>query len=208
MTKPANRGRMKQYPHSVSSMTGEASLFDQEGNRKYLNTEERLKFYEMAKLIPERRHRSFCLTLYYTGCRISEALELHRRGLDHSNKMVIFRTLKQRRKDRYRALPIPDELIHELDSQIRLGTNTEHIWNFSRSTGWRIVKKIMKQSGLGGVKATPKGLRHGFAVACITAQIPMPTLQKWMGHSRFETTTIYLDFVGKDERDLAKKLWA
>ena len=188
-------------------MTGEASLFDREGNRKYLNPEERLKFYEMAKLIPELRDRSFCLTLYYTGCRISEALELDSRSLDHSNKMLIFRTLKQRRNDRYRALPIPNELIHEIDSQIRSRTNTDLIWNFSRTTGWRVIRKIMQQAGLDGVKATPKGLRHGFAVACISAQIPMPTLQKWMGHSRFETTTIYLDFVGKDERDLAKRIW-
>lgn len=182
-------------------------MFDQEGNRKYLNAEERLKFYEMAKLIPERRYRSFCLTLYYTGCRISEALELHCRSLDHSNKSVIFRTLKQHRKDRYRALPIPDELIYEIEEQIRLGTNTDFVWNFSRVTGWRVIKKVMKQAGLEGIKATPKGLRHGFAVACITAQIPMPTLQKWMGHARFETTTIYLDFVGRDERNLAERMW-
>ena len=199
---------MKQNPHSVSSMTGEASLFDQEGNRKYLNAEERLKFYEMAKLMSDHRHRSFCLTLYYTGCRISEALELHSRSLDHSNGTLIFRTLKQRRKNRYRALPIPDDLIHEIGRVISLGSNTVNVWGFSRTTGWRIIKKIMQQAGLNGVKASPKGLRHGFAVACISAQIPMPTVQKWMGHSRFETTTIYLDFVGKDERDLAKRIWS
>lgn len=183
-------------------------MFDQDGNRKYLNTEERLKFYEVAKLIPEQRDRSFCLTLYYTGCRISEAIELHHRSLDRSNGTVIFRTLKQRHKDRYRALPIPDELMHEIDKLIRLGTNTGHIWDFSRTTGWRIIKKIMQQAGFHGVKASPKGLRHGFAIACISARIPMSTLQKWMGHSRFETTTIYLDFVGKDERDLAKRVWS
>ena len=96
---------MKQNADSVSFVSGEAQLFDQEGNRKYLNAEERLQFYEEVKRIPERGHRSFCLTLYYTGCRISEALGLRRRSLDHSNKMVIFRTLKQRSKDRYRALP-------------------------------------------------------------------------------------------------------
>jgi len=66
----------------------------------------------------------------------------------------------------------------------------------------------MKLAGLNGVKATPKGLRHGFAITCISEGIPLPTLQKWLGHARLETTAIYLDFVGEDERRLAEKIWS
>jgi integrase/recombinase XerD len=54
----------------------------------------------------------------------------------------------------------------------------------------------------------PKGLRHGFVVACIGQNIPLTTVQKWLGHSRLETTAIYLSVAGEEEREFAKRLWA
>lgn len=56
--------------------------------------------------------------------------------------------------------------------------------------------------------ACPKGLRHGIAIACIEESIPQTTVQKWLGHARLETTAIYLDARGEEERELAKRLWA
>ncbi len=47
--------------------------------------------------------RTFCLTLAYTGCRISEALELTPERVDLSDKSITFRTLKQRDKIKYRS---------------------------------------------------------------------------------------------------------
>jgi integrase/recombinase XerD len=29
----------------------------------------------------------------------------------------------------------------------------------------------------------------------------------WLGHARLETTAIYLDVSGEEERDLAKRFW-
>ena len=65
----------------------------------------------------------------------------------------------------------------------------------------------MTQAGIDGGMASPKGLRHGFAIACIAKSIPLPTIQKWMGHARMETTAIYLGVTGVEERELAKRLW-
>jgi site-specific recombinase XerD len=66
----------------------------------------------------------------------------------------------------------------------------------------------MAQAGVRGIQACPKGLRHGFAVACLAQQIPLPTVQKWLGHARMETTAIYLEVSGDEERALAKRLWS
>jgi len=46
------------------------SLFDEEGNRKYLNTKERKKFLECIPKFNTQK-RLFCLTLFQTGCRIT-----------------------------------------------------------------------------------------------------------------------------------------
>jgi site-specific recombinase XerD len=66
----------------------------------------------------------------------------------------------------------------------------------------------MERAGVAGGMACPKGLRHGFAVACLAQKIPLPTVQKWLGHARLETTAIYLEVSGDEERELAKRLWA
>jgi hypothetical protein len=65
----------------------------------------------------------------------------------------------------------------------------------------------MRLADIAGGMASPKGLRHGFAVACLAAKIPLTTVQKWLGHARLETTAIYLDVSGEEEQDLAQRLW-
>jgi len=71
-----------------------------------------------------------------------------------------------------------------------------------------MVKECMTLAGIKGGMASPKGLRHGFAVACIAKNIPLPTVQKWLGHARLETTAVYLGVCGDEERKLARRLWS
>ena len=70
-----------------------------------------------------------------------------------------------------------------------------------------MVRELADEAGIVGGMACPKGLRHGFAVACIGKNVPLPTIQKWLGHARLETTAIYLAVSGDEERDLASRLW-
>jgi integrase len=65
----------------------------------------------------------------------------------------------------------------------------------------------MRQAGISGPHACPKGLRHGFGIACVQKNIPLPTIAKWMGHSTINTTAIYLNAVGDEERQFAKRIW-
>lgn len=72
-------------------MTGE--LYDAQGRRKYLTAEERKAFLVAAEKAP-RTVRTLCLVLAYTGCRISEALELTARRIDIEAGTVVFESLK------------------------------------------------------------------------------------------------------------------
>jgi len=181
-------------------------MFDRQGNRKYLNTNERRAFLEVVKNEPDALRRAFGLTLFYTGCRISEALNVTGERLDLANRAVVFETLKQRRAGHFRAVPIPDSLV-ELLRQITPAEPSARVWNFSRPTAYRLVKDCMARAEIIGGMASPKGLRHGFAVACLAQKIPLPTVQKWLGHARLQTTAIYLEVSGDEERELARRLW-
>lgn len=37
--------------------------------------------------------------------------------------------------------------------------------------------------------------------------IPLHMLQKWMGHAQLSPTAIYADAVGKEEQDIAARMW-
>jgi integrase/recombinase XerD len=69
------------------------------------------------------------------------------------------------------------------------------------------VHAVMEAAGLGGVPASPKGLRHGFGVAAVTAGIPLNLVQKWLGHAQLSTTAVYANAVGVEEQDIARRMW-
>lgn len=183
-------------------------MFDQQGNRKYLNGVERRAFLQEATKEPDALRRAFALTLFYTGCRISEALNLTAERADLAGKAVVFETLKQRKSGHFRAVPVPDSLVELLRRVVPQTALTARVWPFSRPTAYRLVKDYMARAAIMGGMASPKGLRHGFAVACLAQKIPLPTVQKWLGHARMETTAIYLEVSGDEERELAKRLWS
>src|SRR5215207_2793907 len=89
-------------------------LFDAEGRRLYFTEDERRAFLAAAAKAP-REVRTFCGTLHATGCRISEALALTARQVDLSGRVVVFESLKKRRRGIFRAVPVPPELLDTLD---------------------------------------------------------------------------------------------
>jgi integrase/recombinase XerD len=187
------------------SELNQPTLFDNEGGRKYLCGSETRDFIAAAE-DAEEATRLFCFLLAFAGCRISEALALTPSQLDHATGRVVFRTLKRRSRV-FRAVPVPPRLLADL---IRFAANTApdvRIWGWSRPTAWRRVKEIMAVAGITGPQAMPKGLRHGFGCANAEGNVPMATTQKWLGHASLETTAIYQQAVGIEERAFARRLW-
>ena len=128
--------------------------------------------------------------------------------------MCIRDSLKKRKKGIYRQIPLPlnflDELnwIHKVKKRQRLkGERKRKVWNWARNTAYLRVKGVMKKANVEGVQATPKGLRHGFAIHCLEKQVPLNILSKWMGHSSLEVTAIYANALGEEERIIAARIW-
>ena len=88
-------------------------LFDAEGRRLYLTEEERRAFVAAAAKAP-REVRTFCGTLHATGCRISEALALTADRVDLAGRVIVFESLKKRRRGVFRAVPVPPGFTHEI----------------------------------------------------------------------------------------------
>ena len=95
------------------------------------------------------------------------------------------------------------DLVHGLRDR---ATRT-YLWTWSLKTAYTRVIEIMARAGIAGPQASPKGLRHGFGVACIEKGIPLNLVQRWLGHAQLSTTAIYADAVGEEERHIAARLW-
>ncbi len=185
-----------------------------DGSRKYLTASERDGFLREAER-GDRQVRTLCMTLAYAGCRLSEALALTADRIDLAAGVLVFESLKKRRTGIYRAVPVPPALletlnmvhgIRELQSQRGKGRGVR-LWPWSRMTGWRAVHAVMVAADLDGPHASPKGLRHGFGVAAVSAGIPLNLVQRWLGHAQLSTTAIYAEAVGAEEKDIARRMW-
>ena len=189
-------------------------LYDKHGHRKYLTASERYAFLQAAACAaPEVR--TFCQTLAYSGCRISEALALTADRVDIEDGVLVFESLKKRRKGVYRAVPVPPALLGTLSTVHDIpGTRREpnggrglRLWNWSRATAWRRTVEVMDAAGVTGMHATPKGLRHGFGIRSVVSGVPLVMTQKWLGHANLATTAIYTNATGPEEREIARRMW-
>ena len=193
---------------------GKMTLHDEGGNRLYLSQDERTAFLETAKLqLPEVR--TLAETLVYTGCRISEALELVPKRVQLKVGRIVFRSLKKRGRVHYREIPVPSDYLDTLNvvhnirkHQQSQGKESISLWPWQRMQAYKHIKRVMKEAGIpDGKRQSPKGLRHAFGVTAIGKGVPLNILQKWLGHSSMETTAIYADAVGKEENEIALKMW-
>ena len=200
-------------------------LSDNRGKRKYLIDIELDQFLDAASNLERADIRTFCMTLAYTGCRISEALALTVDRVDLSAKTVTFRTLKQgthkngklkgEQKTIYRSVPVPDhyidalKMVHQIKKiqRRKCGGEESRLWPFTRSTGSLYVSEVMKTAGITGLHASAKGLRHGFGVRLAQKTRNPRLVQKLLGHRSLETTAIYMDLVGEEERAEVMAVW-
>ena len=212
---PGIRNRKRQSVGSPSPLPPYGmGLHTADGARKYLTAGERDAFLREAELA-DRQVRTLCMTLAFTGCRLSEALALTADRVDLAAGVLVFESLKKRRPGVFRTVPVPPALLDALDMvhgvrelQARRGKGRGvRLWPWSRMTGWRAVHATMAAARLDGPHASPKGLRHGFGVAAVSAGIPLNLVQKWLGHAQLTTTAIYANAVGAEEKDIARRMW-
>src|SRR3954453_15737735 len=190
-------------------------LFDAEGRRLYVTEDERRAFIAAAAAAKAPREvRTFCGVLHATGCRISEALALSAQQIDLSGRVVVFESLKKRKRGVYRAVPVPTELLDALDlvhgvrEAQRRGQAKALLWPWSRMTAYRRVQEVIAVAGIpDGPHACPKGLRHGFGVQAVSRGIALNIVQKWLGHAQLTTTAIYANAVGEEEQSIAARMW-
>lgn len=196
------------HPHLT-----EMRLYSRSGARLYLNKSECNNFADFARH-QEPHIAMLCLCLLYTGCRISEAVNLTNGDIQCEEATIAINSLKKRNKASVREVPVPPIFIQMLEALLintnkHDASNMQHqrLWPVDRTTAWRWVKQVMADAEIVGLQASPKGLRHAFGIRAVQSGIPLNLVQKWLGHAQLSTTAIYANAVGSEEHGIAMLMW-
>lgn len=189
-------------------------LYDRTGKRKYLTRAEWRAFIAAADNA-DPLTRTFCYVLAYTGARVSEVRVLTAASIDIANDCIVFECLKRRRCGIFRPVPVSHSLIAMLDDVHAVSARrsdplggASRLWPWCRTTAWYRVKKICRHAGVPEYVGTARAFRHTFGVEGVMhANVPLGTIKRWLGHSRLESTIIYCDAVGDEERELQERMW-
>jgi len=158
---------------------------------KYISKVEISNILDKAK---KDRYRNYILllTLWRTGMRVSEIVELKK--LDITDGNIIVRDSKHH-KDR--VIPLESELGNLLGLFSDSMKPRDKLFPMSERQVRNIVYKYAPEE----LEVHPHTFRHSFAVYCLVNGMNLRTLQKILGHSSLTTTQVYLDIVGKDIKD-------
>jgi integrase/recombinase XerD len=133
-------------------------------------------------------------TLFQTGARVSEFVNIEAEDFFFDEQMILISKAKGG-KSRY--VPILPELAQELRTHLgdrAAGYLFETIHHTAYSS--RRIQQIIKETAADAKIAKrvyPHLLRHSVATTLLERGMPLEQIQKFLGHSKLETTQIYAE---------------
>jgi integrase/recombinase XerD len=187
-----------QTKHVVAQARRELQLAAPRERRR---TVERLDRAEVEQLIEAAyRHSSqrglIVKTLFYTGARVSEFVQIHVQDLYLSLVPPhIYLAHAKGGSDGY--VPIPPALAQELRTHLA-GRRSGYLFESNRADKYTpryiqlIVRDAAKRAGI-AKQVTPHRLRASVATLLLDAGMPLDQVQKFLRHKRIATTQIYAE---------------
>jgi integrase/recombinase XerD len=136
----------------------------------------------------------FIKTLFQTGARVSEFVNIKVEDVFFDEQMILIAKAKGG-KSRY--VPILPELAQEL--RTHLGQRTiGYLFETNRTTCYspRRIQYIVKETAAQAEitkRVYPHLLRHSVATTLLERGMPIEQIQKFLGHSKLETTQLYAE---------------
>ena len=141
------------------------------------------------------KHKTILMTIYAAGLRVSEAAKLKIEDIDSQNMQIIVRQGKGK-KDRYTLLSKANlEILREYWKSYHPKTYLFPGKYPERPVSARTKQKIFQRAmDATNIKkdASVHTLRHSFATHLLDAGTDICYIQRLMGHTSINTTTIYL----------------
>lgn len=132
--------------------------------------------------MPPGRDKMLVITLWRTGCRVSEVINIKKKDVDFRNRTIRITWLKNR-KWTERLIPLQKGLGELLSIYCTTLNMDDRLFPYTRQNVLKITKKWLKVS--------PHKIRHSYTVNLIRQGVQIQDLQKLLGHKSINTTMVY-----------------
>lgn len=156
------------------------------------------------------KHRIVLSLIYSAGLRISEAVKLHISDIDFDRFTIMVRDGKGA-KDR--CLPLSKVIAQGLQKYLQAFKPQNWLFNsnkIGKPYSTRSIQSVMQQAiakaGIDKPKASVHSLRHSFATHLLENGVNIVTVQSLMGHSKIETTLVYLQLLRRNTETVKSPL--
>lgn len=142
------------------------------------------------------KHKCILAMFYGTGLRLEEMCFLKMQGIDATNNQV---KVEKGKGNKERFTLLPKHLLEDLRKYYRQERSQTYLFEgrtkgkpMSNGAMQVAVKNAMSNAGFPKGKFTAHSLRHSFATHLLDSGVDLHTIKTLLGHSRIETTMIYL----------------
>lgn len=184
-----------------------------------LNQVERLLLSPNIKTKIGLRDRAILETLFSTGLRVAELVNLDRDQLKITSSAKDMEVSVRGKGGHIRTVYFSDRAVNWLKSYLNGRKDLDNALFINYKPGIEktneqrrltsksiedIVKKYVKIGGL-PIMATPHTLRHSYATDLLSEGVDLRLVQEFLGHRNIATTQIYTHVTNKQLRDVHKK---
>lgn len=179
----------------------------------FFTEDEVVKLLEIAKRSEDNfalRNYIFCKLIASTGIRRQEAIDLDFDRIDFQDNVIKVKG----KGNKERVIPIKQDFSEELFTYLQSKLPLKNHAVFINSTGNRInastahvfFTRLLKKAGLDNKGLSIHKLRHSYATSLVNRETDIASVQKLLGHSDINTTTIYSHLNMTNLREDANKL--
>jgi molybdate transport system regulatory protein len=147
------------------------------------------------------------LLIRYTGARLNETLNLNPvTDIDHKNRKVLFHK-GDLKNEGSREVQIPELLADEIRAAIgglQLKPLQEKMFKVDPAHVRRKFYECAEAAGIARELGTPEAIRRSRAVELMQSNVPLPVVQKIMGHSTPNLAASYVEFSDEEIRKVER----
>jgi len=158
--------------------------------------------------LSRRRILLIFLLIRYTGGKLNEVLALNPfKDVDVNHHLVFLGRAEKKNGRLPREVQIPEVLSEEIKSSLDAPAFKKYLGNFFKVDPGHVRRKFYERaidSGLSPSMGSPESIRRSRAIELMQSNMPLPVVQKMLGHSTLNMTASYVDFSDADMRQVAK----
>jgi len=158
--------------------------------------------------LSRRRILLIFLLIRYTGAKLNEVLAINPfRDIDFERRLVFLGKTEKKNVRPLREVQIPEALSEELKSALDNPSFKEYLGSLFKVDPGHVRRKFYEravESGFSPATGAPEIIRKSRAVELMQSNMPLPVVQKMLGHSTLNLTASYVDFSDADMRQVAK----